>query len=340
MKGRFRNFVLLVFLMTSLSLHMTLSGQSKVTTDLDSIAFGGLVEATYNLSDLPANTNYILLEVSKIKNLLFDQDTLAFDRFADVITNLPSPELDKYLDRNSMKVMIPIAELNGAKSFSFQVEYKLLSFGLFEFDAARIVVESGDTLSLSAENARVMVKLSESILQDSTLMIADIKDIVEVKESIWSWLQYVLLGLFIIGGLYYLYRVYAKNKKLQASMVPDIIEEVIPPHIKALESFAKLDRDKIWLKGEDKLYQSELTFIIRQYIETRYEMNALEMTTDELLDDLKAKNVRNILTRDLDNILHIADLVKFAKATPTGSIHQELLDKAINFVNLTKNLKV
>ena len=123
-------------------------------------------------------------------------------------------------------------------------------------------------------------------------------------------------------------------------MVPETIIEVIPPHIIALENLTKLNSEKIWLSGEDKVYQSELTFIIRQYIESRYEFNALEMTSDELLLELSANKVGNRLTQDLDDILHIAYLVKFAKARPTGSIHQDLLDKAINFVNLTKKLKV
>jgi hypothetical protein len=340
MEGRLRIFILSTALLFVFVSTDKLSAQSKVSTNVDSIGFGGVVVATYNLGELPSNTNYILIEANKIANLLYDQDTLAFDRYADVIANLPSPELDGYLDRNSMKVMIPKAELNGSKSFSFQLEYKMLSFGLFEFDAARVVVDSGDTLNLSSEKVRVMVKLSESVLQDSTLMIADIKDIVEVKESIWSWLRYVLFGLFLVGALYYLYRVYAKRKQQQALIVPKIIVEVIPPHIVALENLTKLNREKIWLTGEDKVYQSELTYIIRQYIESRYEMNALEMTSDELLDELNAINVKNSLTKDLDDILHIADLVKFAKAKPTGSIHQDLLDKAINFVNLTKKLKV
>lgn len=339
MEGRFRIIRLLVFLLLGLAATPILFGQSKVSTNVDSIAFGGGVVATYNLNDLPLNTSYIFLDLSKIKNLLYEQDTLAFDKYADVIPNLPSPELDKYLDRNAMKVMIPKAELNGAKTYSFQIEYKMLSFGLFEFDAAQVVVDNGDTLNLSSEKARLQVKLSESVLQDSTLMIADIKDIVVVKDSFWSWFRYVLLGIFIIGLFYYLYRVYVKRKEQQALIVPVVVEEVIPPHIAALESLKKLNRDKIWLTGEDKEYQSDLTFIIRQYIESRYEMSALEMTSDELLDEMNAKNVRSGLIKDLDDILHIADLVKFAKARPTGSIHQELLDKAINFVNVTKNLK-
>ena len=113
-------------------------------------------------------------------------------------------------------------------------------------------------------------------------------------------------------------------------------QEIIPASTIAIEKLQKLRDGKIWEQGKIKEYQSELTYVIREYLENRYNINALENTTIEINQDLKKLNLKESLTTDLQNILQVADLVKFAKAQPDQNVHEQFLDKAVEFVQTTK----
>ena len=89
-------------------------------------------------------------------------------------------------------------------------------------------------------------------------------------------------------------------------------------------------------KGKVKEYQTELTFVIREYLENRFDIQALESTTSEVIADLEDKDFDTKQASTLSRILQIADLVKFAKATPSAELHESFLDDAENFVSETK----
>ena len=127
-----------------------------------------------------------------------------------------------------------------------------------------------------------------------------------------------------------------RNKKKQEEIIPEPVIIKRPAHTIALEKLDNLDDAKLWQKGQIKEYQSELTFIIREYLENRYDMPALESTTDEITKALRKRDFNKEDETDLQNILQIADLVKFAKATPAEELHQQFLDRAYGFVKKTK----
>jgi len=84
-----------------------------------------------------------------------------------------------------------------------------------------------------------------------------------------------------------------------------------------------------------KEYQTELTYTIREYLENRFGIQALESTTGEINKSLKEVDFDQKHTTNLNNILHIADMVKFAKAKPDETIHQDFMEKARSFVKDT-----
>jgi hypothetical protein len=93
----------------------------------------------------------------------------------------------------------------------------------------------------------------------------------------------------------------------------------------------------LWQQGHIKEYQSSLTDIIRTYLKDRYGVEAMEMTTDELSQALRQTGFDQQYKDSLREILQVADLVKFAKATPDENIHQIFMDKAVDFVMNTKD---
>jgi hypothetical protein len=129
---------------------------------------------------------------------------------------------------------------------------------------------------------------------------------------IWVVLAILLIGLFI----YYL-----KNRKKPEIKEVEIIN-TLPPFEEALEKLQELDNKLLWQNNEIKKYYSELTEIVRVFIEKELEIPALEITTHELVSLLSDyNNPKNIkpakeTIRKLNALLQEADLVKFAKSTP------------------------
>jgi hypothetical protein len=163
------------------------------------------------------------------------------------------------------------------------------------------------------------------------------KTIYEVPFSIGYWIRAHLVELLaglgalvlIIAGLFYLTR---KRKTVPAPVVEAPME---PVHLRTLRSLRELDASRLWQQGEHKAYHSRITDLLRSYIEERYQVPAMESSTDELLQELGVSPMNNEQRTHLENMLRLADLVKFAKAKPTPAENEQMMAGAIRFVEAT-----
>jgi hypothetical protein len=171
-----------------------------------------------------------------------------------------------------------------------------------------------------------------------TLPVNLSKDIMDIKRPIkiplnWKWiLLLAMLALFVVGGGVYLYEKYRKRK---SSL--DVKKEVVklPPHEVALKALHDLEEQRLWQKGAVKEYHSAITEIIRRYFEDRFNLPALELTTSETLDLIREQEGSKPILETTFNFLSNADLVKFAKFTPIGSVNEEMMKQAYEIVNRT-----
>ena len=93
---------------------------------------------------------------------------------------------------------------------------------------------------------------------------------------------------------------------------------------------------KLWQDGRTKAYYSELTRILRGYLEGRFGISALEMTTRQITDELGRRDELDREGRqELGQLLQLSDLVKFAKATPAEELHVSGMRRVREFVNET-----
>jgi hypothetical protein len=174
---------------------------------------------------------------------------------------------------------------------------------------------------------------------DTTKAFYDIKPLIAAP---WTWREILTIAAWILGGLivaagiawlaFFLYRKY--RKKL-AEFVPIIEKPKIPPHITALEELEALRQKKLWQADKVKEYYSELTDIVREYIEAQFGVQAVEMTTDEILYGLKNVGINAQAMGKLSNTLQTADLVKFAKAHPFALENDTALTSSVDFVQET-----
>lgn len=200
-------------------------------------------------------------------------------------------------------------------------KYNLIKkYGLTQFDSGSYTIPRqkiiiGDK-TFFTDSLRVEV---HNIVIDSTKGLFDIKPIIAVEKSGSDWWKYVLLALLIIGAIAFLLYWFIWRRK------PLSEEEqiaLLPPYDRAKLALKTLDESH-YLEHENlKDYYSELTFIIRKYLEEKVYDRALESTTNELIQRLsllKEGNQIDISKEDiknLENILQRADLVKFAKSAP------------------------
>lgn len=329
----------MVFLLIALN-HIGLSQNvSMSTADKDTIVFGDLVQLQYTLSSIPPECKFIKIDLGNLRNLLYEQDSSLFEEKADFSLEFSDGSITDYFNAKDNSLIIPTDALSSRDGQSIVVPVKIFSFGQFQISPANLLNQADSILPTIAQPGSFIVLVPNHIAQDTSLQIADIKPIREVKAPILPWLLRALAVLLVIGILYYVYKRYmAKKEEANALIEHEVI--VIPAHVKALEQLDYLRKSKIWELGETKQFQSKLTEIIRTYLEDRYHIAALEMTSDEIIKILQARGtVSKTWTGILDDILHIADLVKFAKAQPETNIHTEFLDKAVDFVETTKERK-
>ncbi len=154
----------------------------------------------------------------------------------------------------------------------------------------------------------------------------DIKELMEVEKGNSSWLKIMLailaILLFIAGVLYWF--VFRKKPLTEEEQVA-----LLPPYDRAMIELKNLENSKYLIQDQYKAYYSELTEIVRSYLEDDVQITALESTTDELIDKLELMSDAGKLELDkatitqFKQILQTADLVKFARLKPEMSVAKE-----------------
>lgn len=198
--------------------------------------------------------------------------------------------------------------------------YELVKkYGLTQFDSGRYVIPSIKIFINSKPflTDSLLVEVANVKVDTLKQKMFDIKGIAQADNSIGDWWKYLLIAVLIIGigAFIYWYIKKHQKKKLEAEIFKTPIE-------KATSLLDTLEKKELWQKGEVKAYYSELTDITRNYIEEAIEIPAMESTTSELIQGLRAASVKKKMTlsqeiiENLERVLRQADLVKFAKSKP------------------------
>ena len=132
--------------------------------------------------------------------------------------------------------------------------------------------------------------------------------------------------LFLI---YYLIKKYKKGESIITKR-----KIIVPPHITALNKLQNLQKKKLWQKGELKEYYSELSLILREYTENRFNFQALELPTSDIIKNLI--QLDSDLLSKLEFVLRKSDNIKYAKGLSLEEENKESMKKSKEFIHLTK----
>ena len=108
-----------------------------------------------------------------------------------------------------------------------------------------------------------------------------------------------------------------------------------PAHIVALRKLDKYRGNKLWVPEKQKDFYSGVTDALREYISDRYGVSAMEMTTAEIFEDMKATDAPKELLDELKSLFERADFVKFAKFVASDEDNASTLPLAVRFVTAT-----
>lgn len=151
------------------------------------------------------------------------------------------------------------------------------------------------------------------------------------KEYWWI----LIVGILVIAGLIYFLMFYKKNKK----PIFVRIKPKLPAHIIAFEKLELIRKEKIWSQGKIKEFHVQITDIIREYIENRFNIYAVEMTTSEILQAINDyTNTKESEKLKLQQVLELADAVKFAKYSSLQNENDLSLSNSFEFVENTKEI--
>ena len=170
------------------------------------------------------------------------------------------------------------------------------------------------------------------------------KDIKPIKPPLTApvtfreLLPWIGLGVLILALAFLIYY-YLKKRKQKVPVVTSRLKTSIPPYEAAMEALESLRMKKLWQSGRVKEYYSEMTDIVREYIELRFPVRALEMTTSEINAALRQTDVNGNAREKLHQTLILADLVKFAKEQPLPLENDLSLTQCVDFVRETRPRK-
>ncbi len=226
-------------------------------------------------------------------------------------------------------------ERDGA--ISQRVDYVISTFDVGDFVIPPLVfhyLAPGDSLKHELKTQKISIVV-ESLKPSETGDIRDIKPPERLPDDyrrLIIWASVALAALILLAVSFYIWR----RRRAGKGVLPQKVEPPRPAHQIAFEELDKLRDSPLLARGEVKEFHVQVSDVIRRYIEGRYFIVALEMTSFELLQDLQHAEVEPDNTRTVQEFLEICDLVKFAKFEPTGAESLALLDKAVEIVEKTK----
>lgn len=215
------------------------------------------------------------------------------------------------------------------------LEYTLAVYdtGKYSIPPIEVSVQPQDTTQspLKFSSDEITVQILSMVPADAQ-ELKDIKPLMNLPQTFpWFWIALIFVLLF--AG-YFLWR-YLTNRKpvTGAQMSPE--ERRRSAHERAFEELDRIRAANYPELGAMKQHFSEISQTVRRYFEDRYFIPALEMTTTEVMQNLPTEHIEYDIEQQIQNLLSVSDLVKFAKYRASIKEAEQIMNDAYNIVEDT-----
>ena len=285
-----------------------------------------------------AQQKQIVTSIDTTRNKIGSEFKLTLKTAVDTLTKVVFPNVKNF---GALEVIRSYAIDTIKKDNRYELVKR---YGLTQFDSGKFMIPRIPILINKKPfySDSIAVEVSNVVVDTLKQKMFDIKPIEKVRsDNFWIWkLILIILLLAGIGVFIYWYLKIRQKKKIEEDLYKTPIE-------RATNLLNSLEKKELWQKGEVKAYYSELTDITRNYIEEAIDIPAMESTTSELIEGLRAASIKKKMSlskeiiENLEKVLKQADLVKFAKSKPLDfeiTEDRKKIEKAI--VTLDKSIPI
>ncbi|MBK9479757.1 MAG: hypothetical protein IPN99_13125 [Bacteroidetes bacterium] len=305
-----------------------------VTSNISSFLLGFFL-SMFLFYEASAQKNIASATLDSVKLKIGDQTNLVLSIETPVQSKVEFPSINDTINAH-IEVVAQSKIDTSLSSDKQRVRYTkklvITSFdsGYFAIAPFIFTVDSDSTNPVYTEALLIQI---QTVAVDTTKAIRDIKGPKEVPWNYRELIPYLIGGAVAILILLLLFY-FLKKRKVKPQVVVEQ-KVLIPPHVIALEQLEQLKNEKLWQEGKYKIYQIRLSDIVRSYIENRFQIAAMEQTTDETMRSMRRIHIEDGLRFKLRQLLSLSDMVKFAKEQPLPSENEQSMEDAILFVKTT-----
>jgi hypothetical protein len=207
--------------------------------------------------------------------------------------------------------------------------------GIYELNGFKTLAKQKDGTIDTLSSTEIVVLHVNTLPVDTTKAYKPIKPAKSIpfplKEMVKKYALYALIFIHVLLILLALYFYFKKKKNKQT-----IEKTPLDFHAETIEKLKKIEQQKLWQNDQTKAYYFAISEILRNYLEGRYRINAMESTTDEIYSNMIALHENKAMSLKLKEVLQQCDLAKFAKFKPLADENTKFMKYAQDFVLHTK----
>lgn len=222
---------------------------------------------------------------------------------------------------------------NGLRKLTYNYTLQAFDPGLVDLPPVMVLPRAGaDTVKSNFLTLKVLPVEVDTVSMEPMPMAGPVAADMRWHDYIPLWVFWVLGALVVAAAAIILFVKLRKHKEIIAMEAA----KPVPPYELAVSRLEKLRASGIAAMGHEKEFYTELTDILRQYLHGRFGINAMEMTSSQIVKALRNNPETRIPSERVDDVLRIADFVKFAKERPLADDNQRAMLRAREFVETTK----
>ncbi len=298
---------------------------TAIAVMLPSIASAGNITVKTSL-----DSAYIIMGRTTPLHIEIVQDKGTEGRFINI-----GDTLNRYVEVN--RVGRPDTQNIGSDRQEIRQQLLIQSFDSGLYKLPPLVYVAGNDTFRSEELALKVIPVPVDTMQT----VHDYAGVTVPHTKLWDylpdviadywWLYFVLalVALAVAGWIIW-------RKRRKTAIEAKSSEPVLPPYELAVKQLNELKSEKLCENSREKEYYTRLTDILRIYLETRFGINAMEMTSTQIMRSVRSHDTTKPSAALMKQILEIADFVKFAKVRPLPDDNVKSFNQALQFVEATR----